>query len=153
MRIAEILNVNAVEGDLGASNKPGVLRELVGLMLKVQPDLDPNQLVETLLRREKLQSTGIGDGVAIPHGKTDAVPEIIACVGRSGRGVDFQSLDGAPTHLFFTLLVPEGHHGMHLKALARITRLLKVAEVRQALLDAPDAAAMYQFLMDEDERL
>ncbi len=153
MRISELLSPAAIEADLGASNKPGVLRELVGLVLKVHPDLDPNQLVETLLRREKLQSTGIGDGVAIPHGKTDAVPKIVACVGRSGRGVDFQSLDGMPTHLFFTLLVPDSQHGLHLKALARVSRLLKESSVRQALLDAEDADGIYKVLMDEDQKL
>ncbi len=153
MRISELLSPAAIDADLGASNKPGVLRELVGLVLKVQPDLDPNELVETLLRREKLQSTGIGDGVAIPHGKTSAVPKIVACVGRSARGVDFQSLDGLPTHIFFTLLVPDAQHGLHLKALARVSRLLKEATVRQALLDADDADAMYKVLMDEDAKL
>lgn len=153
MRISELLSPAAIDADLGASNKPGVLRELVGLVLKVHPDLDPNQLVETLLRREKLQSTGIGDGVAIPHGKTDAVPKIVACVGRSARGVDFQSLDGMPTHLFFTLLVPDSQHGLHLKALARVSRLLKESSVRQALLDVEDADGIYKVLMDEDQKL
>lgn len=153
MRISDFLQRAAVEADLGASNKPGVLRELVGLALKIDGDLDPNQLVETLMRREKLQSTGIGDGVAIPHGKTDAVEDIVACVGRSRQGVDFQSLDGLPTHLFFTLLVPEKQHGMHLKALARVTRLLKEPPIRQALLDAEDADAMYDLLMAEDAKL
>ena len=153
MRISEILDAAAIEADLGASNKPGVLRELVGLVLRAKPDLDPNELVETLLRREKLQSTGIGDGVAIPHGKSDGVPEIIACVGRSKRGVDFQSLDDQPTHLFFTLLVPESQHGLHLKALARVTRLVKEPRVRQALMDAEDARAMYEVLMTEDDKL
>lgn len=153
MLISDFLNVSAIEADLGASNKPGVLRELVGLILRVAPDLDPNQLVETLQRREKLQSTGIGDGVAIPHGKTPEVSEVMACVGRSKAGVDFQSLDGLPTHLFFTLLVPESEHGLHLKALARVSRLLKEPRVRQALLDAEDAEAMYAVLTNEDRSL
>ncbi len=153
MRISEILNRAAIDADLGASNKPGVLRELVGLVLRVKSELDPNQLVDTLLRREKLQSTGIGDGVAIPHGKTDAIDEIIACVGRSASGVDFQSLDGQPTHIFFTLLVPESQHGLHLKALARVSRLLKEPQIRQALMAAEDADQMHQILLDEDARL
>ncbi|MCA9544911.1 MAG: PTS sugar transporter subunit IIA [Myxococcales bacterium] len=153
MRIADFLDRQAIEADLGASNKPGVLRELVGLLLRVNPGLDPNQLVETLLKREKLQSTGIGDGFAIPHGKSDAVPGIIACVGRSKAGVDFQSLDGQPTHLFFTLLVPSDQQGMHLKALARISRLLKEPNVREGLLEAADADAMFELLMAEDARL
>ncbi len=92
-------------------------------------------------------------GVAIPHGRTDAVGRALAVFGRSRVGVDFQSLDGAPTHLFFGLLVPGAQHGLHLKALARVTRLLKEAAIRQALLDAPDAGALYQILMTEDARL
>jgi len=153
MRISDFLHPSAVSADLGASNKAGVLRELVGLILQVHGDLDPNQLVDTLQRREKLQSTGIGEGVAIPHGKTDAVEDVVACVGRSRAGVDFQSLDGLPTHLFVTLLVPESKHGLHLKALARVSRLLKEPQVRQGLMEAPDAAAMYALLVAEDEKL
>ncbi|MCA9537909.1 MAG: PTS sugar transporter subunit IIA [Myxococcales bacterium] len=153
MRISEFLDEKAIDADLGASNKQGVLRELVGLILRIDADLDPNLLVETLLRREKLQSTGIGDGVAIPHGRTPAVSRVVACVGRSVTGVDFQSLDGLPTNLFFTLLVPEAEHGLHLKALARVSRLLKEPRVRQALLDAKDAEAMYRILIDEDAKL
>ena len=153
MRIQDILHPSAIEPSLGASSKPGVLRELVGLVLKTQPDLDPNHLVDTLLRREKLQSTGIGDGIAIPHGKTPAVDDVIACVGRSADGVDFQSLDGAPTHLFVTLLVPKAKAGLHLKALARVSRLLKQADLRQALMDADDGEAMYKLLLAADETL
>lgn len=153
MKIADILDLAAVEAELSASNKPGVLRELVGLILKVKPELDPNQLIDTLLRREKLQSTGIGDGIAIPHGKMPAIDSIIACVGRSVDGVDFQSLDGQPTHLFLTLIVPEARHGLHLKALARVSRLLKKESVRQGLLDAKDAAAMHALLIAEDKLL
>ncbi len=153
MHITEFLDVRAVEANLGASSKPGVLRELVGLVLRVEPNLDPNALVDTLDRREKLQSTGIGNGVAIPHGRTDDVPRIVACVGRSIDGVDFQSLDGQPTHLFFTLFVPESAQGAHLKALARLSRLLKDLDIRQRLLEAPDGAAMYSIIQEEDARL
>lgn len=153
MKIADFLELKAINADLKASNKPGVLRELVGMILLVAPELDPNQLVDTLQRREKLQSTGVGDGVAIPHGRTPAVDRIMACVGRSQDGVDFQSLDGAPTHLFFTLLVPESAHGLHLKALARVSRLLKDADVRQKLLDAADAPAMFDVLIEQDAAL
>tara|TARA_B100001250_G_scaffold314852_1_gene277070 strand:- start:571 stop:1032 length:462 start_codon:yes stop_codon:yes gene_type:complete len=153
MQITEFLDVRAVESHLGASSKPGVLRELVGLLLRSEPDLDPNALVETLDRREKLQSTGIGNGVAIPHGRTDDVPKIVACVGRSVEGVDFQSLDGQPTHLFFTLFVPESAQGAHLKALARLSRLLKDGETRRRLLEAPDGESMYAIIQEEDAKL
>ena len=153
MKITKFLDIRSIEANLGASNKPGVLRELVGLVLRVEPELDPNVLVETLDRREKLQSTGIGNGVAIPHGRTDCIDRIIACVGRSTQGVDFQSLDGQPTQLFFTLFVPEAAQGAHLKALARLSRLLKNDETRQKLLDASDAEAMYRIIEEEDSQL
>jgi len=153
MHIAEFLDKTAVTADLKATNKPGVLRELVGLALKARPDLDPNVLVETLIAREKLQSTGIGDGYAIPHGKTNAVPTIIACVGRSAAGVDFQSHDGKPTHLFFTLLVPESSHALHLKALARVSRLIRETRIREALLAASTSTELYDIIVSEDARL
>lgn len=153
MRIADFLTPSAIAADLGASNKPGVLRELVGLVLKEAPSLDPNELVETLLRREKIQSTGIGDGVAIPHGKINGPDDIIACFGRSVEGVDFQSLDGSPTYLFFTLLMPESKQQLHLKALARISRLFRNPDIRAALMEAPDAEALYKVLMDADAAL
>ncbi len=153
MNISEFLRLEAIEPRLGASNKPGVLRELVGVVLRVEPALDPNQLVEALDRRESLQSTGIGNGVAIPHGKVDKLGSLVACVGRSVEGVDFQSLDGITTQLFFTLFIPSGEHGLHLKALARISRLLKEERIRGALIGARDAQEMYDLIIEEDRRL
>ena len=153
MRIIDFLDVRAIDDDIRASNKPGVLRELVGLAMKTEPDLDPNILVETLTRREKLQSTGIGNGVAMPHGRTANVPRIIGCIARSRAGVDFQSLDGEPTHLFFTLFIPENAEGLHLKSLARLSRLLKIPHLREQLMTANDAAEMYTIIASEDAKL
>ena len=153
MRIIDILDIRAFEDDLCASSKPGVLRELVGLALRVDPTLDPNVLVETLNRRERLQSTGIGNGIAMPHGRTENVQKIIGCIGRSQAGVDFQSLDGQTTHLFFTLFIPESAEGLHLKALARLSRLLKVPGFKEKLLQAKDAQAMYDIVAAEDAKL
>ena len=153
MQISEFLDIQTIEADLGASNKPGVIRELVGLLLRADPGLDPNMLVDVLTRREKLQSTGIGQGIAIPHGRTNEVDGIKACFGRSISGVDFQSLDGQPTHLFFTLLVPEDAQGIHLKALARLSRLLKNEELRSRLMAAEDAQTLYSILIEEDQKL
>ncbi|MEE2786778.1 MAG: PTS sugar transporter subunit IIA [Myxococcota bacterium] len=153
MKISDFLRVDAIESDLGASSKPGVLRELVGLLLRVDPNLDPNIVVDVLDRREKLQSTGIGQGIAIPHGRTGLVSNVTACFGRSVAGVDFQSLDGQPTHLFFTILVPEDAQGVHLKVLARLSRLLKRNELRQRLMKGEDAAELFQILVDEDQLL
>ena len=153
MKISEFLTVGAIESDLGASNKPGVLRELVGLLLRVDPNLDPNVVVDVLDRREKLQSTGIGQGIAIPHGRTELVSNVTACFGRSVTGVDFQSLDGQPTHLFFTLLVPEDAQGTHLKVLARLSRLLKRNELRERLMKGEGAEELFQILVEEDQLL
>ena len=152
MRISDFLLPEAIADDLKASNKPGVLMELIRLLIGVQP-LDPNELADTLRTREKIQSTGIGDGVAIPHGKSAAVDQIIACFGRSRAGVDFQSLDGLPSHLFFAQILPESKPQLHLKALARISRLFREPEVRQELIEAPDAVSLYQLLLRFDERL
>ena len=153
MRIIDFLDIRAVEANLGASQKPGVIRELVGLFLRIEPDLDPNEMVDILTRREKLQSTGIGNGIAIPHGRTGSVDRIIAVAGRSVPGVDFESLDGEPTHLFFALLVPETEQGSHLKCLARLSRLLKEDSTRHALLSASDGDMMYQIIAAHDAEL
>src|SRR5690606_10900224 len=105
-----------------------------------------------LAEREELASTAIGDGVAIPHGKLAQVGEIVACLGRSRAGIDFGSMDGQPTHLFFVMVAPENSTGAHLKALARISRVFKDAQFRRHLLDAPDAEAMYQIIQQEDAK-
>jgi PTS system nitrogen regulatory IIA component len=90
--------------------------------------------------------------VAIPHGKLDAVGKLVACVGRSRTGVDFDSIDGQPTHIFFVLVAPENSTGIHLKALARISRLFKDPEFRARLLAAPDAAGMFKVIAEEDAK-
>ena len=105
-----------------------------------------------LIEREQLASTAIGEGVAIPHGKLGAVGEIVACLGRAPAGVEFDSMDGQPTYLFFVLVAPESSTGAHLKALARISRVFKDPEFRRRLLAAPDAETMYHVVADEDAK-
>jgi PTS system nitrogen regulatory IIA component len=108
-------------------------------------------LLRVLIERERLASTAIGEGVAIPHGKLP-VPKLVGCVGISRRGVDFESMDGRPTHIFFVLVAPENSTGIHLKALARISRLFKDPDFRSRLLQARDAADMFRVLADEDAK-
>jgi PTS system nitrogen regulatory IIA component len=153
MHIADFLDRSAVEANLQATTKPAVLRELVSLAARAHPELDPHALFDTLMAREKLQSTGVGEGYAIPHGKTSAVPGIVACVGRSPAGLDFQSLDHKPTHIFFVLLVPESSAALHLKALARVSRLIREPRVRESLLTVDSADAMFELIVTEDARL
>ena len=151
MKIAEFLDEELVLANLSADSKAGVLAELCGALARSR-SLDAGKLEEVLLEREKLGSTGIGEGVAIPHGKLAGVPGLIAGFGRSVKGVDFQAIDGKPTHLFFVLFAPENSAGIHLKALARISRLFRNAQLRQAILDAPDGKTIYRLIAEEDAK-
>lgn len=152
MRIEDILTEELVVPVLQADTKTGILAELAGTVAARHAEVDRGRLVTALEEREKLNSTALGDGVAIPHGKLAGIKRVFAAFGRSPCGVDFESLDGKPTHLFFLLVAPEESAGAHLKALARISRLLKNAEFRARLIEAPDAAAVFQTIRDEDAK-
>lgn len=152
MRIEDILAPEMVVARLRATTKAGILAELAATVADHHPEVDRARLVAALEDREKLNSTALGDGVAIPHGKLGGIKRVFAAFGRSPDGVDFESLDGRPTHLFFLLVAPEESAGAHLKALARISRLLKSAEFRARLIDAPDAAAVFAMIRDEDAK-
>ena len=152
MKIEDILTEDLVLPDLAARTKAEVLVELANAVSRSHPELDVTKLVGALEDRERLNSTALGDGVAIPHGKLPGIRRVFAAFGRSRSGVDFQSLDGKPTHLFFLLVAPEDSAGAHLKALARISRLLKDAAFRTRLLDAPDARALWNVIREEDAR-
>lgn len=154
MKILDILTSDAlVAPDLAGSDKTAVLRELAAHLAGAQPGLDPDRLVDVLWEREKLGSTAIGDGIAIPHGKMPGLSGVIGAFGRHVKGVDFDSLDGSPTHLFFLLVAPEDSVGQHLKALARVSRLLKDRAFRERLLVAPDRATLFRLIREEDEKL
>ena len=153
MKISDILPDALVLPSLQGQNKEAVVRELAEHMAAVHLEINPDRLVEVLWERERLGSTAIGDGIAIPHGKLPGLHEVLGAFGRHLKGVDFQSLDGGPTHLFFLLVAPEDSVGQHLKALARVSRLLKDREFRARLLAAPDQAELYRIIREEDERL
>jgi PTS system nitrogen regulatory IIA component len=152
VKLDDILNEELVRGDLTARTKPDILVELADVVTQQHPEIDKTKLVATLQERERLNSTALGDGVAIPHGKLLGIRRVFGAFGRSRAGVDFQSLDGHPTHLFFLLVAPEDSAGAHLKALARISRLLKDASFRTRLLEAPDAHTLWTIIRDEDAR-
>jgi PTS system nitrogen regulatory IIA component len=154
MKIEDILSEDLVLADLAARAKPDVLVELADALTTRHQELnlDKARLVGALEDRERLNSTALGDGVAIPHGKLPGLRRVLAAFGRSRAGVDFQSLDGKPTHLFFLLVAPEDSAGAHLKALARISRLLKDPGFRARLLEAPDAQTIWTIIRDEDAR-
>lgn len=152
MKIEDILAEELVIPALTARNKADVLEELAGVVSSIHPELDRTRLVQALEDRERLNSTALGDGVAIPHGKLPGLKRVFAAFGRSRQGVDFQSLDGKPTHLFFLLVAPEDSAGAHLKALARISRLLKDESFRVRLLQAADQHELWTTIREEDSR-
>ena len=152
MKIVDLIRREMIVPTLAAKDKRGLLEELAAHVASQNAKIDRANLARVLIEREGLASTAIGEGVAIPHGKLAAVGEIVACLGRAPGGVDFDSMDGQPTFLFFVLIAPENSTGAHLKALARISRVFKDAEFRRRLLAAPDAEAMYRVVAEEDAK-
>jgi PTS system nitrogen regulatory IIA component len=137
--------------DLKASTKLEVLREFSSLLADSGRVADKEGLMKVLVARETLGSTGIGDGIAIPHGKLPDIPELMLAFGRSVGGVDFDSLDGEPAHLFFMLVAPENAPGDHLKALARVSRLMKNRDLRETLMQAGTAGEIRRAIADREE--
>ena len=153
MNISELLNPAAIAADLKAKEKNGVLSELTDSILQAAGNLDREEIIRVLQERERLGSTGIGDGVAIPHGKLKNIDRLLISFGRSEEGIDFNSMDGRPAHLFFLLIAPEESVGVHLKTLARISKLLKNPNVRQRLMATSDPAGLYQIIVEEEGKL
>jgi len=151
MRLSEILGEDNVVSDLKARDKKAVLEELAQTIVDQEPDLDKSALVKVLLDRERLGSTGIGDGVAIPHGKFNGLSQPMVSFGRSRKGLDFESMDGQPAFLFFLLVAPENSTSIHLKALARIAKILKSSSFRKALMEVPTKKELYQTIIQNDE--
>lgn len=151
MRIMDFLCPEAIIVDLKAQDKKSAITELSEQLVKTKKLKKSDSVIEAVLEREKLGSTGIGQGVAIPHGKTDAVSDQIGALGISQKGVEFNSLDGEPVYLIFLLVGPIEVAGQHLKALARISRLFKDKFFRQALKDAKKSEDVIKIIKQEDE--
>jgi len=153
MKLTDILKENSIIPDMAATTKPAALEELAAVLVPGPDALDLASVVEVLMEREGLGSTGIGDNVAIPHGKLAKLSGLKVAFGRSLKGVDFESMDGKRTHLFFLLLAPVNSAGLHLKALAKISRLLMNATFRESLMQAGSSQEIYQLLSAKDEEL
>ena len=153
MKIMDILVKDAVILNLGVKNKSEVLSEMANALAKVEPEIEADRLLEVLLEREALQSTGIGEGVAIPHGKMVGLDRLVATFARSPEGVDFDSIDGQATHHFFLLVVPEHSGGQYLKALARISRFFRDAAFRQRLSEVETLDEVIGTIEEEDAKL
>jgi len=154
MKMSDFLNKKAVTVDLKAKDKKGVVRELVDLLVKSGEIKSKarDALLKVVLDRELLGSTGIGQGIGIPHGKSQSVKRLVGAVGISKSGLDFDSLDGEPAHIFFLLLAPQESAGPHLKALARISRLLKDRYFRDMLKGARTDRDLISVINKEDQK-
>ncbi|MDF1561610.1 MAG: PTS sugar transporter subunit IIA [Deltaproteobacteria bacterium] len=152
IRLADLLDRGALLPDLQAGAKDAVLRQIVAALAEKHADLDGEAALQSLLEREQLGSTGVGEGVAIPHAKID-VPEVLAALARCPEGVDFEAVDGERVKLFFVLLTPRGEPALHLKALARVSRILGGAELRAELLGCETGEALHQAVRALEQRL
>ncbi len=136
MSLLDILAEKSTVVGLEGETKEDIITELVGSLEVGKVISDRDKVLEAVLEREKIMSTGIGDGIAIPHGKSEAVIKLAAALGTQRRGVDFEALDGEPAYVFFLLVSPANVSGPHIKALARISRLLKNDDFKKRLVAA-----------------
>ena len=150
MKIMDFLCPGAITIDLKANDKKAAIAEIIEMLVKAKKIKKPDEMIETILEREKLGSTGIGQGVAIPHGKTNLLSEQIGALAISQKGLEFNSLDGEPVHLMFLLVGPIEVAGKHLKALSRISRLFKDKFFRQSLREAKSAEEVIKIIQQED---
>ena len=152
MNLTEILKRDFILEELEARNQHDVLAELVGVFAKGGVRFDPEAMLQVLLERERLGSTGIGDGIAIPHGKLQGLDEILLSFGRSSEGIAFDAMDGKPVHLFFLLMAPENSAGLHLKILAKISRMLKDPALRDNLLRAKSKERIWRIIEEQEQK-
>ncbi len=152
MKITDFLSIEAVIFELSARSKPEVLHALALGFANALPSIPSDRFLSVLSEREKLVSTGLEKGIAIPHGRLSEVPTLAACFAMSHGGIAFDALDGKPTHFFFALVAPEASAGIHLKALSKINRLFRSESLKQALLSASTRDEVYALIRDEDAR-
>ena len=150
MKILDVLQKEAILADLTSRDKKGIIEELVSPVPLVA-GVNREDLVRVLMDRDRLGSTGIGGGIGIPHGKLRGLESLILSFGLSRKGVDFESMDGRPTHIFFLLITPENSTGLHLKLLARISKILKNDLFKAKLLKAADRDEIFDAIKEEDE--
>ena len=152
MKISEILTKENIIKDLKSFDKESVLEELSNFLKDREEIPNKENLLLSLIEREKLGSTGIGENVAIPHAKIRDIDKIITVFARSQIGVEFESLDQKPVNFIYLILAPENSTGQHLKALARISRLFKNPSLRESVLRANETDQIYSILVDEDSK-
>ncbi len=151
MRLEQMFKIEFLKENLSAETKKDALAELIQVLISGGRKIDGDRATDVLLQREKLGSTGIGDGVAIPHGKVSDLDELVVAFGRSQKGIDFDAIDRKPVHLFFLLLAPENTSGKHLKALAKISKMMKMQNFRKKLMEAKTKTDLFKIIIEQDE--
>jgi fructose-specific phosphotransferase system IIA component len=153
MKMMDFLQAEAIKVSLEAKNKKEVIEELLELLVQTGKVKDKSSVLNAIFEREKIGCTAIGKGVAIPHAKSDAVKEVTAACGISFEGVDFGcTVDDKPVHLFFLLVAPNDAAGPHLKALARLSRLLHNSNFRESLMKATTKEELFSVISEEDRK-
>ncbi len=150
MRISDILNENLVQINLKGENKNDIINSMIDLLNNSKKVLDIEKVRTAIFEREKIMSTGVGNGFAIPHGKTDAVDDIVAAFGITEKPIDYQSLDEKPVRLIFLLVGKENLVGPHIKLLSRISRLMNKDDFRQKLLNCSSSLEVIEILKVEE---
>jgi nitrogen PTS system EIIA component len=153
VKLADILRESSVIADIKGVTKREILFEMVETLRKAKLIDDVDSVVEIIMERESLGSTGIGDGVAIPHGKMKKLNTILCVAGRSREGVNFDAVDRQPVHIFFLVLAPEDSASLHLKVLSRISKILRDQSFRNKILKLSDAHEIYTNIIEADDKL
>jgi PTS system nitrogen regulatory IIA component len=153
MKISDVLERETIIPDLQSRTKPDVIRELAGNLAAAHPGINNEKLIEVLMEREKLCSTAVDSGVAIPHAKMTGISDIIAGFGRSIEGIDYDSLDAELTHLFIILVAPETSIGAHIQLLARISKIFRNPDLRTKLMTLETQDEIYDSIIMEDAKL
>jgi PTS system nitrogen regulatory IIA component len=152
MKLTEVLAPEACRVEMKARSKKEVLVEMATALAPTTSGLDAKELVDLLLERERLGTTAMGDGIAIPHARIESLGRLVASFGRSRAGIDFESVDGKPTHLFFLLVAPGKEGSAHLLTLARLSRLLGRPEFRVRLMEVDSVEEMFRAVEEEEAR-
>jgi fructose-specific phosphotransferase system IIA component len=153
MRLTEILKPENIKVPLAAKTKTEAISELVDLLAKNQEVADPKKVLDSVLERESTRTTGIGNGLAIPHGKCNGVSHLVMAIGRPAQPIDFQAIDGRPVNLIWLLASPPDQTGPHIHALARISRLMTIDRFRQALAAAQTAQDLYNAIVQQESTM